>query len=279
MKNFKKNKPSQSDGVAVWFITDNCNYKCSYCFTSKSSIKVEDYDSFLKNIKNKIPRNWKFFIAGGGEPFTHPNFFKIIDGLVKFGYRLSINSNLSPSLNKLNRFFKIAGKNLDIFQVSLHLEHVQAQIFIKKILAFKKSFPDFKKIIVTTVARKDRMKEMEFVKKTFDKKIKLFFQPLRDKTQKAINYSPKEMDYFSFYPDQLDRILTGTLCNSGQKMIAILPTGDTFRCVTGLIKNHGYLGNILTDNLAFYDKPKPCEEEFCFCGNSYFRYKKIMNSE
>ncbi len=203
----------------------------------------------------------------------------MINGLVKFGYRLSINSNLSPSLNKLNRFFKIAGKNLDIFQASLHLEHVQAQIFIKKILALKKSFPDFKKIIVTTVARKDRMKEMEFVKIFFEKKIKLFFQPLRDKTQKAINYSPKEMDHFSFSHTQLNPSLTGQLCNAGQKMIVILPTGDTFRCIMGSIKNHGYLGNILTDDLVFYNKPKPCEEEFCFCGNSYFRYKKIMNSE
>jgi len=212
---------------------------------------------------------------GGGEPFTHPNFFEIIDGLVKAGYRLSINSNFSASLNKLNRFFKITGGNLDFFLASLHLEHVQAQVFVKKILALKKYFPD-KKIFVTTVVMKEKIKEMESLKKLFfDKKIALTFQRKKNKELKDINYSPREIALFSFplWPKP-NSSLTGQSCGAGQKSILINPTGNIFRCITGSNKKKSCLGNILTDDIVFYDKPKPCEEEFCTCrSNTYSIYK------
>jgi len=281
MTSSKKNKIKKTGGVATWLITDNCNYKCSYCFAHKSKLKVEDHVSFLKNIRNKIPRNWSFYILGGGEPFTHPNFFEIIDGLVKAGYRLSITSNFSASLNKLNRFFKITGKNLDFFNASLHLEHAQAQVFVKKILALKKSFPD-KKIFVTTVAIKGKIKEAEYLKQLFfDKKIKLLFLRLRrrkkNKEFKNINYSLKERACFSFSNQQKYISLTDQFCDAGYKRVTILPAGDIFRCIEGTIKTRGYLGNILTNGFAFYEKSLPCEEEFCICGNTYSKYKKIAN--
>jgi MoaA/NifB/PqqE/SkfB family radical SAM enzyme len=122
MKILKKNQNSQVDGVVAWYITYDCNYKCSYCFLHKSKLQVENHEAFLKNIRKKIPKNWKFYIIAEGEPFIHPHFFEIIDGLVKSGYRLSITTNLSASLYKLKKFFKITGDNLDYFHASFHLE-------------------------------------------------------------------------------------------------------------------------------------------------------------
>ncbi len=66
MENLIKDRLNRPDGVVTWLITDICNYKCSYCFTHKSKFQVEDHNAFLKNIRNKIPRNWKFYILGGG---------------------------------------------------------------------------------------------------------------------------------------------------------------------------------------------------------------------
>jgi MoaA/NifB/PqqE/SkfB family radical SAM enzyme len=278
----KKNKIKKIDGVAVWFITDSCNYRCSYCFTRKSEIKVKDYKLFLNNIRKKIPQNWRFYIMGGGEPFTHPNFFEIIEGLVKSGYRLSIISNFSASQKKLNRFFEIAGKNLDFFNASLHLEHTKAQIFIKKIAALKKILPDFDRIHVSTVAKKGKTRETKFLKKLFsDKKIRLTFLRLKkiqkNKEFKDINYSPREINLFSFPAwSRSNPSLAGQPCGAGQKSIIIDPLGNTFRCVTSSNKKHGYLGNLLTGDLSFYAKPKPCEEKFCFCEDCYLTYKRVM---
>jgi len=218
---------------------------------------------------------------GGGEPFTHPNFFEIINGLVDSGYRLSIISNFSAPINKLNKFFKMTEGNLDYFVASLHLEQAQLQVFIKKIITIKKRFPKFKRFFVNTVAKKEKMEEAKFLKKIFSaKKIRLTFlrlkKPSPDKEFKEISYSPEETKIFSFpscfYSSPK---LTGKLCSSGQKSAIIDPTGNIFRCISGSNTKQGYLGNLLTDDIIFYKKPKPCQERFCFCEDCYVTYKRL----
>jgi hypothetical protein len=143
--------------------------------------------------------------------------------------------------------------------------------------ALKKSFPD-KKIVISSVAIKEKIKELDNIKKVFDNKITFFYQPLKVIDGKTLNYSHEEKRHFSFLKYIVNFSRAGQICNAGQKLIVIGPTGDTFRCTTALKLQHSYSRNILTDDLVFYNKPRLCQEKSCMCANFYFAYKELMDS-
>jgi hypothetical protein len=58
------------------------------------------------------------------------------------------------------------------------------------------------------------------------------------------------------------KIYQGRLCSSGHKFVRIEPNGAVIRCGSGT-----QLGNVLAQNIAFLDGPKPCDTFYCpyFC--------------
>jgi len=98
-----------------WHLLDWCNYKCTYCSAGKSIT-----NDFSDN--SRINNNFKLILTRlqtvsepfdicltGGEPTLHPNFFEILDGMMKLEKLNSVwlFSNLSRSeefLKKINNY-------------------------------------------------------------------------------------------------------------------------------------------------------------------------------
>jgi MoaA/NifB/PqqE/SkfB family radical SAM enzyme len=268
-------------GVVRWFITDICNYNCSYCFACRSSkYKAENVYLYLEAIKNKIHKDWAFNILGGGEPFTHPEFFPIIEGLIKLRYRISINSNFSASINDLERFIELTKGKLDFFDASLHLEHTDVNEFLNKIIYLRQKYPYFRNYLVLTVAVKEYLDKLEGIKRLFSKhNIEFFAQHHRigsnnynytKKEEAVIEKINKEVDNKSG-PYRSDSIKK--YCKSGRNNFTLLPTGWAISCVP--LENN--MGNILDGSFKLSEEQKTCPLENCYCWDAYIQYIDRLN--
>jgi len=272
-------------GAVTFFINDGCNYKCSYCFTSSktksSNLHVKNCKLFLQKVKKYVPKGWHFLVSGGGEPFLHPKFFYIVKKLIESGYFISINTNLSSSLSDLKKFLKITGKQLMHIRASLHLDHSDPDVFIGKIMDLKKSFPDFDNYCVVSVALPEKLNHLKEVYLKFKKAgIKFELQSLRLKDDRYFKYSKKQQEKIDQVNSKLKKIKNlrsmlitgGKKCSCGFKYFVLSPCGESFRCIPAM-KNrknkNGYLGNILEGNFSLSDKPKICQEKYCYCFEKY----------
>lgn len=272
-------------GKVTFFINDGCNYQCSYCFTSLetklSNFRVHDCKLFLRKIKKHIPRGWCILISGGGEPFLHPDFFYIVKNLVKSGYLISINTNFSSSINDFFKFLKITSKQLVCIIASLHLEYSNPDIFIDKIMDLKKNFPDFDNYNVVSVALPEKLDYLREIHLKFEKAgIRFELQPLRQSADKYFKYSKNQQKKINQVNSKMKKnkklklllATRGRKCYCGYKYFVLSPYGDSFRCIPAMKdrKNkNGYLGNILEDSFSLNDKPKVCQEKYCYCFEKY----------
>ena len=81
-------------------ITQNCNYRCKYCFahfSKKVDLKVDAWKDILDNIKNSGLIDAINF--AGGEPVLYHGFREILDYAHSLGFSLSIITNGSLLLN------------------------------------------------------------------------------------------------------------------------------------------------------------------------------------
>ncbi len=92
-----------------WAVTNNCNYKCSYCGVHKK----EDYYDFENIIEyiNFLGTNYSVdTVLFGGEPLIHPNILRIVGELetdIKICTNLSKNLKFLRELVKINNELKI----------------------------------------------------------------------------------------------------------------------------------------------------------------------------
>jgi MoaA/NifB/PqqE/SkfB family radical SAM enzyme len=198
-------------GKSTIFINDSCNYQCSYCTTTlkakSAGLRVDNCKLFMQRIKKHVPRGWHFLISGGGEPFLHPDFFYIIRSLIKSGYLISINTNFSSPINDLKKFLKITKGKLICLISSLHLEFSNSDIFIDKIIALKKSFPDFSNYCVVSVALPGRLDQLKEIHLKFKKAgIKIELQPLRKITGEHFKYSKEQQEKINQINSKLKKI-------------------------------------------------------------------------
>jgi organic radical activating enzyme len=277
MKN-KKNIP----GMVEWVITDGCNYRCSYCsvdnYVKTVGYNMKNSDLFIKQFIKYIPKGWNFRIIGG-EPFSHPNFLDVVSKLIKAGYTISVFTNLSAPTNQLKKFLKITGEQLLFFKTSFHFEYNDPDIFIKKINNLRKSFFDFERVSVYSVALPEKLDYLEKVSKKFKKagmpSFKLLF--LRDKKKRFYKYTKKQKNIINrininssvnreeVIDFKKEANMKGKMCDCGYKYIFLYPDGKAFRCISSTSSKKGYLGNILKNDFSLYKKPSICQEKSCYC--------------
>ncbi len=76
-----------------------CNLKCKMCYVRKSVDEVQknggikDADWWLQVAKDAADCGLLYPLLTGGEPFLHPEFAKILEGMLKLGLQVSINTN------------------------------------------------------------------------------------------------------------------------------------------------------------------------------------------
>ena len=108
--------------VLQWHITHKCNLRCIHCYQEdyKNDLSFEEikkvFCDYLEYIKKN---NFKgHIIITGGEPFLHPDFFKVIslfeENNITFGI-LTNGTLLDEDMVKRLKDFK----NLSFVQISL----------------------------------------------------------------------------------------------------------------------------------------------------------------
>lgn len=76
-----------------------CNLSCKMCYVRKSMAEVQKAgglisgDRWLEIAKEAADCGLLFPLITGGEPFLHPDFRKIMSGMLDMGMQISINSN------------------------------------------------------------------------------------------------------------------------------------------------------------------------------------------
>ncbi len=87
--------------LAVFIRFANCNLRCSYCDTTYSFIdpkyNEESIEEIIEYVNNQKIKN---ITLTGGEPLIQPDIDKLIDELIKLGYRVEIETNGSVDISK-----------------------------------------------------------------------------------------------------------------------------------------------------------------------------------
>lgn len=84
-------------------ITERCNFKCRYCFAhfeDKNDMGLSDWKRVIDNLKRSGMVTQINF--AGGEPVLHKDFAEIVDYAYGQGFELSVISNGSLLLDRLN---------------------------------------------------------------------------------------------------------------------------------------------------------------------------------
>jgi len=270
--------------IVEWQIADKCNYHCSYCnakIWQSNYPKLVDYKEFIRKLDELLGGNWLIHLGGYGEPFTQPNFLKIVKELIDRGYYIGLVSNFSYPLQDILRFCEITKGKLLYFNASLHLEFVRPESFLRKAIEIRKIIgPLFQ---VSAVGIKKRIPELIKIGKEFNKKnIKFIFQT--EKIGEGYCSYPgtqiKEItkNFGYTYAINKENRFKNKKCFAGKDYFILDNNGEAYFCnpyraaCRGIANRSiqcGYLGNILDGTFALRKKNTICKLDVCSCSTPW----------
>lgn len=279
------------DIVADWMLNAYCNLSCAYCF-NKVDIRLHD-TKYLghKNIEKIIDffdntgQTWLIHMSGG-EPFAHPRFIELCQGLTRKNY-LSINSNLT--LNTVYDFIEnIDPKRVAFINCSLHYEERvkrhSIDLFIDKYHKLKKAgfnifatqvfYPTiadkFGEIFASLKTKKIYVRPKSFRGFYKNKQYPTFYTDTDRKTFLKYNLLADKLEHVNVYQidPNLDRqFIDGDLswkgikCEAGRKFVWINYDGNIVPCHASNI----VLGNIFQGKFQPFRDAKECPFTACPC--------------
>jgi MoaA/NifB/PqqE/SkfB family radical SAM enzyme len=145
--------------ISILYVTNKCNFKCSFCYVWKDGNKISMPFSNFKKIVDELSPYLLNFVISGGEPFIINNFYRYINYAAGKFQHLTVISNaflISPMIIR-----KI--KNVDNLELAFSLDaigekHDQQRHFkeayrkvVETIKSLKKNKPKVKITIVSIV--------------------------------------------------------------------------------------------------------------------------------
>lgn len=105
--------------VSIW-ITDKCNLSCKYCYANPVSNNFMDTERLYQLIDELYELEIFDITIAGGEPFLHPDIFKIIKRILEYDIHLGVLTN-GVLLNEksISHLAEITQGKKFILQVSL----------------------------------------------------------------------------------------------------------------------------------------------------------------
>lgn len=263
-----------------WQVCGVCNYDCSYCIQSRASRtghpSAEDVGTFLAFFERlgSAESPWEVKMTGG-EPFAFAGFLdEIVPGLVeRTPHVISVLTNLSAPMRKLEAFARMTRGRLGIVSASLHLEYAETDEFVEKIAAFRELMDPAARLVVNSVLVPGRLDLVEDADaKLAARGLKLFPQVMK------VKGGVHEYDGEDLVP--LGRVLggrtgpreanlapsyRGRLCWTGVEYFVLTQTGDAYSCRTARRHGDGWLGNVLAGTFRLETAPQACEYDICPC--------------
>jgi MoaA/NifB/PqqE/SkfB family radical SAM enzyme len=110
-----------AEGARVlWQITNRCNYQCSYCiFSSGLHVAPQElnYEEALGVLSQLRQENFTHIKFTGGEPFSRPDFLKILTRAKELGFVSDVSTNAAYLTRDKAR--ALSSCNLSLVHVSL----------------------------------------------------------------------------------------------------------------------------------------------------------------
>lgn len=248
-----------------WDLCYTCNYRCPYCgvWEKKSSndiiIDARQWLDLWDRIFDKYG-SCRIYMSGG-EPGTYPFFYDLVRELAK-KHVVDICTNLSWDVDRI--IPDIPMQNLKI-SATFHPSFADFEEFLGKAVKIKDYLSNSQIFYVAYSAQIKEMPQRSAILK--EKGINLIPLPLRgshvvlntEEEKKIIEevtpYSGDKKEY------QLQRISPrGKPCRAGEHYAVIRATGAVDRCSQ---YQSGSVGSILDNDFKLFDKPLPCEKEYC----------------
>jgi 7-carboxy-7-deazaguanine synthase len=167
----------------IFIRTSGCNLRCSYCDTKYAYNSYKEMK--IKEIINDIKKyNCNYICITGGEPLIHKEIIDLINNLIRYNYKISIETNGSIDIKPLS--------NIKSLMISLDIKcpssNMTEKMLYQNILYLKKQ--DQIKFVIKN------LKDYNFAKKILQKnKINstIFFQPVwGTDPKKLINWILKD---------------------------------------------------------------------------------------
>ena len=279
----------------------DCNFKCSYCIvdTFRKTFNNQLSPTALYNLFSSLPllkKDFYTFNISGGEPSLYTYFPQVLNYMKEFIPANKLRATWMTNgslLHKLEEYFKDYRAYDFNLTITLHLEQMNAETYLKKLSEFK--YPDmctikimlepgtlkqidsiiekiknfgYKKFNVQPVIISQKLhpnytnEEMDFIKNSaYGPKLILFNEYLRKNktikkefTQDEFNINPELINY------------KGLKCLAGYNSLILSPDGAISSCYSTM-KNS--VCNINSDSLINYMaeyEPITCQNPWCACG-------------
>jgi SynChlorMet cassette radical SAM/SPASM protein ScmE len=114
-------------------ITGRCNLRCKYCFyademTALSDLPTERWLAFFEELEELAVQR---VTLTGGEVFTRPDLFQLIDGIIANRMRYSILSNGTLITEKVLAQFEVGKRRLRLDSIQVSIDGSRAEIHNK----------------------------------------------------------------------------------------------------------------------------------------------------
>jgi MoaA/NifB/PqqE/SkfB family radical SAM enzyme len=213
----------------------------------------------------------------GGEPFMHPRFIELCQGLTE-NHIISMNTNLSSP--KVYEFAdKIDPKKVRYFICSTHIPELE-RLNLKKDFFKKYDYMNKKgfRMEASLVVWPPLLKRLKNICDEFQENgvtlMPTVFRGFYEGKRYPESYTKKELILIRESNKQKESKLLaeiqsahgaltfeGSMCKAGVNHIVVSENGDVSRCAS----SHTIMGNIYKNNVKFLEKPEECNFRICAC--------------
>ena len=268
-----------------WDIHHSCNYRCPYCWFYDKWDEIEKNNVYpgLKRLVEIWRRIYdKYGCAqiqiNGGEPFTYPDFSKLITEISKM-HKVGITTNSSGDIKSIT---EKANKSNVSLGMSFHPLFVDLNTFLEKAIIAKESGIATNVLFLAWPGQLERIFDY---KRTFEEHgirftVLTFWGKYNGKDYPQ-GYSDEEREILSLVLGtrgesgekfQLTpKITKGKLCRAGQTYALIHPNGNVYRCGGGNWRiQHEPFSNLFSEDFSLLPEPLPCDSNECPCNEWSF---------
>ena len=278
--------------TVVFYLTESCNFNCSYCIgrhreemdclTDKYPVEeIVDHFRYLQESSGKKLYIW----LTGGEPSIVSNFSELVR-------QLTIDMDIELQTNLCTKYIKDFAKSANPKRVGEVMASYHAETLDRNDSLRKLYFKNFRllmeqgfTVVLKTIAIPGEISQLKdkiaWLRTQLSDDALILVQPFI-----TGDVGPREHpnSYPYVYTEEEKRELQevvqvrraeifdyingagwfrGMRCDAGRGFIAMDKNGDVFRCVRDMGLKQNPLGNLIKRNIQLLDVPKPCRAPHC----------------
>lgn len=259
-----------------WQTNGVCNYDCSYCIQSRKFRQGHPTDEELERFLNffaTLQGVWEIKMSGG-EPFAFAGFMRyVVPGLARLPHRVSVLTNLSAPLPVLRRFVDLVGDRLHVVSASLHLEYVDLEEFLEKVVTLRGWLSSETSLVVNNVLVPGTLEGLLEVRRRVEGAGVRYFPQVMKTKHGVYEYAQSEQPLLyrltgsrpNSHEANLAPSYRGRICWAGVDYFVLDQRGHAYACRTAKRYGEGYLGNVLEGSFKLKTSPLVCPYEICPC--------------